>query len=99
MVRRSPDFMLREVADATVLVPVGRAAAAFPGMISVNETGKLIWELLEEEQSEENIAAWLCAWYEVEPGQARADTQAFLRRLRLAGALCETERRDTDTRT
>lgn len=86
--RRNPDYMLREVADTTVIIPVGNAAVKFPGMISVNELGKQIWELLREEQSEAHIVEWICARYEVDPQQARADTAAFLRRLELAGALC-----------
>lgn len=86
--RRNPDYMLRDVADTTVIVPVGKAAVKFPGMISVNEMGKQIWELLREEQSEDSIVEWICARYEVAPQRARADTEAFLRRLELAGALC-----------
>ena len=34
------DFLLREVADSLVLVPVGEAARRFPGMIRLNETGQ-----------------------------------------------------------
>ena len=40
--RRSPDFLLREVADTRVIVPVGPATAKYPGMINVNETGAFI---------------------------------------------------------
>lgn len=37
--RRNENFILRRVADMSVIVPLGAAAEAFPGMISVNETG------------------------------------------------------------
>lgn len=91
--KRRPDYILREVADTTVIIPVGKAAVEFPGMISVNEMGKQIWELLREERTEDEIVAWICARYETDLQQARADTAAFLRRLELAGALCGGEER------
>lgn len=87
--RQNPDYLLREAADTTVILPVGRAAAAFPGMISVNETGRLLWELLAEEQSAETLAQALCLRYGAEPDRARADVERFLARLRLAGAILE----------
>lgn len=49
--RRNENFILRRVADMSVIVPLGAAAEAFPGMISVNETGAFLWDLLEQEQT------------------------------------------------
>lgn len=88
--RRNADFLLREVADSLVLVPVGPATKFFPGMIRLNETGRFVWELLEQEQSEESLADALLDKYEVTREQAAADVDAFLARLRPTGALiCE----------
>lgn len=87
--RRNPDYMLKEVADTTVIVPVGQAAVDFPGMITVNETGRQLWELLAEERGRSELTAWLCERFQVEPWKADADVEVFLRRLRLAGALLE----------
>ena len=52
--RRNENFILRRVADMSVIVPLGAAAEAFPGMISVNETGAFLWDLLEQEQNNSN---------------------------------------------
>lgn len=90
--RRNPDYMLKEVADAAVIVPVGRAALKFPGMISVNETGRILWELLAEERTEGELRQLMYDRYDAPPEQIAADLSAFLRRLRLAGALMETDR-------
>lgn len=88
--RRNADFLLREVADSLVLVPVGPSTKLFPGMIRLNETGRFVWELLEQEQSEESLADALLDKYEVTREQAAADVDAFLARLRPTGALiCE----------
>jgi len=81
------DFLLREVADSLVLVPVGEAARRFPGMIRLNETGRLLWELLEREQTPESLTEALLSRFEVSREQAGADVEAFLERLRPTGAI------------
>ena len=85
--KRSADFLLRDVAGTLVVVPVGAAVSAFPGMITLNATGAYIWELLETEQTVDSLTAALVARYEVEDEKARADVEAFLARLQPTGAL------------
>lgn len=84
---RNEEFLLRRAAGLTVIVPVGRAAADFPGMISVNETGEFLWELLEREQTLDALISAMTASYQVESSQAEADIRAFLSRLAQAGAV------------
>lgn len=85
--KRSTDFLLRDVAGTWVVVPVGEAVSAFPGMITLNATGAYIWELLETEQTVETLTDALVAHYEVDSERARADVEAFLARLKPTGAL------------
>ena len=87
--KRSEDFLLRDVAGTLVIVPVGPAVKAFPGMITVNATGKYIWELLETEQTVQTLTDALAARYEVDSQTARRDVEAFLEKLRPTGALTE----------
>lgn len=87
--RQHPDYILRRAADTNLIVPVGKAAAKFPGMITVNGTGRFLWERLAAEQTAGSLTEALCETYDVEREQARADVEDFLRRLRLAGALLE----------
>lgn len=84
--KRNSDFLLRNVADSDVLVPVG-AAASFGGMISLNAVGCYIWELLEAEQTAESLADALAARYEVTYDKALEDVQRFVARLESAGAV------------
>lgn len=84
---RNEEFLLRRAAGLTVIVPVGRAAVDFPGMISVNETGEFLWELLEREQTLDALISAMTASYQVESSQAEADIRAFLSRLAQAGAV------------
>ena len=41
-------YMLREAAGETVVVPFGEEALNFQGIISLNETGALLWKELEQ---------------------------------------------------
>ena len=85
--RRNENFILRQVADMTVIVPVGAATEQFPGMISVNETGAFLWALLEKEQTLQSLGEALARTYQVERKQAEADVNAFLEKLKPAGAV------------
>lgn len=85
--KQSPDFLLRDVADSLVLVPVGAATERFPGMITLNETGKLLWEALATEQSVDTLTEKLLEEYDVAPEQAREDVEGFVKKLTAVGAV------------
>lgn len=87
--KRSENFLLREVADTKVLVPVGEAMANFPGMVTLNGTGAFIWELLEKEQTLQSLTEALMEHYAVEREQARTDAEAFINQLIPTGAILE----------
>lgn len=87
--KRNANFLLREVAGSVVVVPVGAAARSFPGMMRLNESGRFLWELLEQHQSEESLADALVNRYQVGWAQATEDVSAFLARIRSVGALEE----------
>lgn len=74
-------FVKREVLGDIILVPVGQTALEFSGMITVNEVGLFIWNLLEQGKSEDEVVAALIEEYEVEPGTARKDYRDFLQTL------------------
>lgn len=78
---------MQEVAGKYVVVPVGTAAADFPGMITLNETGRLLWEQLETEQTVESLMGTILGQYDVTPELARADILAFIDRLVQTGAV------------
>ena len=87
--KRNSDFLLREVAGTVVVVPVGAAATAFPGMITMNPTGAFLWEQLETEQTVESLTAALLENYEVTEEKAGEDVRSFVEKLRPTGAITE----------
>ena len=85
--KQNPDFLLREVADSLVLVPVGEATKVFPGMITMNPTGKFLWELLAQEQTPESLTDALVERYEVDRETAAKDVAVFVEKLTSATAI------------
>lgn len=84
---RNEAFLLRNIADSWVVVPVGAAAVDFPGMLTLNESGRCLWELLEQPQTERSLAEALTRRYEVTADQAAADVKKFLEPLLKIGAV------------
>ena len=80
-------FILRQVADNWVVLPVGQASVNFNGMISLNESGALLWRTLEQGGDRTALAEALLGEYEVEKEEALADVDAFLAALTKAGCI------------
>lgn len=75
-------FILRQVSEAYVVVAVGEAAEIFNGMITLNESGALLWKTLQAGCADENaLVRALLAEYEVSEEQAEKDVKAFVARL------------------
>lgn len=85
--KRSDNFLLRDVAGSLVIVPVGAAVAAFPGMMTLNATGAYIWELLETDQTVESLVNALIDRYDVTEEKAKEDVEAFITKLKPTGAI------------
>lgn len=79
------NFVLREVADTWVVLPFGAATLDFNGMLTLNETGAVLWRALEQGGDAEALVAALTAEYDVAPEVAAADVEEFLAKLVDAG--------------
>lgn len=80
------DFVLREIAGETLLVPAGKTALDLNGMLTLNETGAALWRMLPEAADAEALTQGLLQEFEGAPAeQVRADVEEFLARLRELG--------------
>ena len=70
-------------------MPVGKAAAIFPGMITVNGSGKFIWELLVEDKTFEQVVNAITNHYEIDAETAQKDASIFIERLRSVKAIID----------
>ena len=74
-------FILRTVAGETVVLPAG-GVTNFDMMITLNDTGKFLWELLEKETTEEELVKAITAEYDVTEERAAKSVAAFVARLK-----------------
>ena len=87
--KQNPDFILTDVADSHVLVPVGKSAVNFNAIISLNDMGQTIWNMLETETTSEEILKKILAEYDVSENRARTDIDSFISKLRENGCIEE----------
>ena len=81
------NLVLRQVADTWCVLAYGAALVDFNGMLTLNESGVLLWKALEKGADRTGLAEALTAEYEVSTEQALADVDAFLEKLSQAGCL------------
>lgn len=73
-------FVLRTVAGETVVIPSGDTID-LNVMITLNETGKFLWEHLEKETDIETLVRAMLAEYDVEEAAARSHIETFVQKL------------------
>lgn len=81
------EFMLRQVAKTWVVLPLGQTTLDLNGMLTLNETGALLWKTLAGGGDREAMTAALTGEYKVSAQQAQTDVDRFLGKLADAGVL------------
>ena len=79
-------FILRTVAGQTVVLPTGDELD-LNMMITLNDTGKFLWELLQEETDEAALTAALLKEYDVDEATAVKAVSGFVAKLNENGIL------------
>ena len=82
-------FALRQVAGTWVVLPLADATVDFTGMLTLNETGHMLWNLLKDGSDRQALATALTEEYDVTLEQALADVDAFIAKLSKAGCIEE----------
>ncbi len=82
-------FILRKFADKYLSVAVGNAADEFNVLITLNETGAFVWDLMQEDVSYDFVIEQMLENYEVDRETAIRDLDEFLEKTRSAGLIDE----------
>jgi len=82
-------FLLREIADCYIVVPVGSRVIDFKGLMILNHSGHFIWNQLIEENTYEKLLESILQEYEVDEDTAKKDLDEFLDKARESGVLEE----------
>lgn len=81
------DYVLRQVAGAWVVLPLGEAAVNFSGMLKLNDSGAMLWRILEQGGDKTALVKALTGEYNVSYAQAEADVEEFLTTLMQSGCI------------
>lgn len=81
------ELVKRTIAGDVILVPVGNASLDIKGLITLNETGERVWDLLPECDTEDDIVRVLFEEYDVEEDVLREDVHELCDRFRALGII------------
>ena len=79
-------FILRQLAGQNVVIPSG-AGMDLNLMITLNDAGKLLWEMLEKGAEEKDLVAGLLKEYNVDEATAAKHVALFVQKMRENGFL------------
>ena len=75
-------FVVRDVGGKTYVVAVGELSKSFSCMITLNETGKLIWQTLANGATKEEVVEKILSVYEgADKETVEKDVALFIERL------------------
>ena len=75
--------------------PTGKTVLEFNGLITVNEVGVSIWNMLQKEVTFDKLVQGILDEYDVEEQVAREDIREFLDKL-IAGGILKADHEDRD---
>lgn len=71
-------FMLRQVAGQWLVVPLGERVVEFNGMITLSESGAIIWQEIVAGSTVDKIITRLVSEYDVNEEMVRSDVDEFI---------------------
>ena len=80
-------FVVREIAGQCIVVALGETSKTFHGMIKLNETGKIIWSMLEKGSDVDTIVSYIVGEYDATADTVRSDVERFIDTLNSANIL------------
>ena len=86
-----PGFVVKQVGGQEIVIAVGKAAEKFNGYITLNGSGKLLWNALSKGATKDELVSLMLATYDVEPEVAETDVDRFVTKLISADIVDEEE--------
>jgi len=82
-----PGYIVRSIAGETIVVPTGEEAIRFNGIMTLNKTGKVLFEALQKETKPEELVELLTDRFEIDKLTATNDVFEFVNRLKEKGLM------------
>ncbi|MBU1142513.1 MAG: PqqD family protein [Firmicutes bacterium] len=80
-------FMLKNVAGKNIVVPVGEEAVNFNGLITLNSSGKMLFEALQKDVEMIQLVQLMLVKYDIDEETAKNDVNAFVNKLKSKGII------------
>lgn len=74
-------FVLRQIADQWMVVPIGGMAEKIHGLIALNETAADIWKILEDDHTADEVVDILMFSYDYDKDEIKDNVLEFIRTL------------------
>ena len=84
---KNPDVVYRIIAGEAILVPISKETQVAGRLLSLNEVGAFIWELIDGQKSMDEIQGLISREYEVDEETARNDLLELIESLEKMGAI------------
>ncbi len=78
-------YIVRTVAGSNIVLPIGEQEVKFNGIMTINETGMFLWDLLVLGAEKETLVEAILNEYEVSKEIAERDVDLFIDKLLGAG--------------
>lgn len=82
-------FILKDVAGSKIVIATGEERMSFNGVMTFNEVGAFIFNLLDGTNTPDDVACKIASEYNVDKATAERDTAAFIEKLRKYNLLDE----------
>ncbi len=75
------DFVLKNIADNYIVISVGQDNVNINSMITTNETGAFLWELLQKGATKEELVQAVIKEYDADEDVVSSDVDKFIQKL------------------
>ena len=75
-------YLVRSVAGENLVIPLTGSSISFNSTVTLNETGRFLWDLLQQETDFDTLLSALLKEYDVDTDTATHDIAAFIETLR-----------------
>jgi len=80
-------FILKNVSGKNIVVPVGAEAINFNGLITLNSSGKMLFEALQRDVEMIQLVQLMLVHYDIDEETAKNDVNAFVNKLKSKGII------------
>ncbi len=71
-------YVLKEIAGENIVIPTGQEAVSFNGIITLNNSAKMLFKKLQKETSQDDLIRLFLETYNVDEATAISDVNDFI---------------------